>query len=135
MARREKKLLAKQVVIAIGGGLLEIVTELVGDNALPQADIITGVQPYNVGDALGLLEATLVTAFGIAKEKPQVVLVGAGGLAVAFPNLLGKAIINSMTPTVGTQALRMNGGSSTGKYGRNVALTPMKVIAWTSRQR
>lgn len=131
MGRREKKILAKQVALAISGGLLEIVTELASDVYLPQANIIPGSQPYNAGDAVGLLEATTVTLFGILKEKPYVTLVGAGGLAVAFPNLLGKTIINAVTPA-GTASAPMGMGgtayTNTGRYGRNVALPAMAVI-------
>lgn len=130
MARREKKLLGKQLATVIAGGFLEIVTELIGDTYLPAGDIIPGSVPYNNGDALGLLEATVVTVIGIAKEKPYVTLVGAGGLAVATPNLVGKAVLNATLPMSTTAPMGMGATAytSTGRYGRAVSLPAMAVI-------
>lgn len=120
----------KDVAMVIAGGLLEIITENIADMALPQINIIPGTQPYNTGDAVGAIEATVLTLVGVYK-KPKAMLLGAGGLAVAVPNLVGKIALNATFSVGGYSApVNMTGMSytSTGKYGRNLALAPSKIL-------
>lgn len=78
----------KDVALIAGGGFLEIFTELVAD-LVSKAPVIGS---YDFGDTMGALEATLVTALGVGKDKRLFTLLGAGGLAVAVPNLVGKTV-------------------------------------------
>lgn len=121
MAR--KKDMVKDIALVIGGGFVEIFVEVLGDTYAPYV-IIPGTQPYNMGDALGALEATAVSLIGVYKNKPKALLLGAGGLAVAVPNLVGKMVINTVPMSV---AQLGNQGTSTGRYGRVVSLPPMVV--------
>lgn len=119
MAQRKtrKREVLKDVATVIAGGLVEVIVENFADAFVPQYNIIPGSQPYNTGDALGALEATAITLFGVMKRKPKATLFGSGGLAVAVPNLVGKVVMN-MVPvsTVGARLSLPTYGQ--GRYGR-----------------
>src|SRR5512136_599948 len=127
MVSRVKRDMLKDVMTVIGGGLLEIVVEAVSDAALGTAPIINGPQPYNVGDAMGGLESLIVTTVGIAKSKNRVIQLGAGGLAVAVPNLVMKAVADTMPAP--TASLSFFGGSSQGSYGKSKPMGATPVTA------
>lgn len=127
MNKTQKSMLKDVATIAVGG-FIEIVTEIIGDNVMPNTTIIPGAQPYNAGDALGAVEATVLTLVGVYKDKPKLTLLGAGGLAVATPNLLGKAVMSATYSTVPQRFGNGGNGNSLGRYGKgnggSVALYP-----------
>lgn len=125
MVTRYKKDLTKDVLTVIGGGLLEVAVESMMDAWAPQV-IMPGAQPYNVGDAVGGLEALFLATVGIANDNKRVFQLGAGGLAVAVPNLTMKVIANSMTPATTAGSFSMASG---GTYNRVKSAGTMNVTA------
>lgn len=85
----QKKGILKEVGIVIVGGFVEIFTELAVDTFASPSPVVGNI---NTGDLVGALEATLVTVVGYKKDNYKVLLLGAGGLAVATPNLVGKVM-------------------------------------------
>lgn len=106
MVSARKKSILKDVAAIAAGGFLEIVVENIGDNIANQS----------TGDLLGAAEAAALAAFGVYKDNHYATMVGAGGLAVAVPNLVGKAVMGSYTlvPRLG---MSMGMGYTGGKYG------------------
>lgn len=86
----KKASLLKEVGIVVAGGFAEIFTEIAVDT-FATANPVAG--KINTGDLVGAMEATLITVFGYKKNNYNMLLLGAGGLAVATPNIVGKMVM------------------------------------------
>lgn len=134
LSTETKKTLKNIGLVAIGG-IVEWAVESASDMYVTgQQDIFPG---YNTGDAIGAAEAVILTVVGLYTKKEKVALVGAGGLAVAVPNLIVKGLRQAGV-TIPAQSFSTNstlnyGGQ--GRYNRHVALAPATYVPPAYRRR
>lgn len=129
VSKRQRSERAKELGAIVAGGIVEVIVESLIDVAMPAQPVL--FQSYNVADFIGALESLTLGFAGLGMDNKYVTLIGAGGLAVAVPNLVWKVFraIGAPLPIETIRSQSQPFYSTQGKYGRNIALPPQTFIA------